>query len=178
MRLGGKPLVLRAAEILRPFVREITLLAPADRYQNLGLPVVADQWPDQGPLAAICTGLLIFPCRLEYLSCLRSPPGQPAIHTAFGFSEFGPRVPMPWSRALRMVGSPFQPPIIPVAGPRLRGPFKKVERSIIRLLDEVRVEVITHDEMVSAGLSEVELTNLNTPEDWERIRELENWKLS
>ena len=58
MRLEGKPLVLRAAEILRPFVREITLLAPAGRYENLGLPVVADKWPDQGPLAAVCTGLL------------------------------------------------------------------------------------------------------------------------
>jgi molybdopterin-guanine dinucleotide biosynthesis protein A len=45
-------------------------------------------------------------------------------------------------------------------------------RSIIRLLDEVRVEVITHDEMVSAGLSEEEITNMNTPEDWARIAEL------
>ena len=45
-------------------------------------------------------------------------------------------------------------------------------RSIIELLDEVQVEVITHDEMVSAGLSEEELTNMNTPEDWARIAEL------
>ena len=45
-------------------------------------------------------------------------------------------------------------------------------RSIIGLFDEVRVEVITHDEMVSAGLSEVELVNVNTPEDWARIAEL------
>src|SRR5208282_3143492 len=58
MRLEGRPLVLRAAEILSPFVRQITLLAPRDRYENLGLPVVADKWPDQGPLAAVCTGLL------------------------------------------------------------------------------------------------------------------------
>ena len=58
MRFEGKPLVLRAAEVLRPFVVKVTLLAPADRYGNLGLPVVADQWPGQGPLAAVCTGLL------------------------------------------------------------------------------------------------------------------------
>ncbi len=58
MQLGGKPLVLRAAEILRPFVREITLLAPAERYGNLGFPVMEDLWPDQGPLAAVGTGLL------------------------------------------------------------------------------------------------------------------------
>jgi molybdopterin-guanine dinucleotide biosynthesis protein A len=47
-------------------------------------------------------------------------------------------------------------------------------RSIIGLFDEVRVEVITRDEMVSAGLSEMELVNLNTPEDWARFAELSN----
>jgi hypothetical protein len=36
-------------------------------------------------------------------------------------------------------------------------------------LDEVRVEVITPGELVTAGLSKGELANLNTPEDWARI---------
>src|SRR5271169_1425332 len=58
MRLDGKPLVLRAAGILQPFVRDITLLGPQDRYGDLGFPVLEDLWPDQGPLAAVCTGLL------------------------------------------------------------------------------------------------------------------------
>jgi molybdopterin-guanine dinucleotide biosynthesis protein A len=42
-------------------------------------------------------------------------------------------------------------------------------RSFIGLFEEIPAEVITHDEMVSAGVSEGELTNVNTPEDWARI---------
>ena len=55
---GKKPLVLRVAALLKPYVDEVTLLAPPDRYRNLGLAVLADRWPDQGPLAAVSTGLL------------------------------------------------------------------------------------------------------------------------
>ena len=70
MQLGGKPLVLRSAEILRPFVDAIFLLAPAGRYEYLGLPVVADQWLDQGPLAAIYTALLSSPAAWNiFLAC-------------------------------------------------------------------------------------------------------------
>src|SRR5689334_19241981 len=58
LEIDGKPLVLRTAKLLRPYVREVTLLALPERYGDLGLPIIADQWPDQGPLAAICTGLL------------------------------------------------------------------------------------------------------------------------
>ena len=58
MRLGNHPLVLRAAETLLPIVHTVTFLAPPDRYGNLGFPVIADLWPDQGPLSALYTGLI------------------------------------------------------------------------------------------------------------------------
>jgi molybdopterin-guanine dinucleotide biosynthesis protein A len=44
--------------------------------------------------------------------------------------------------------------------------------SITSLYDEIPVEVITPEQMVGAGLSEGELTNMNTPEDWARVTEL------
>jgi len=45
----------------------------------------------------------------------------------------------------------------------------KAKRSIIGVLDIVQVEAITEDEMLNAGLTEEELVNINTPDDWRRI---------
>jgi len=171
MRLGGKPLVLRAAEILRPFVREITLLAPADRYGNLGLPVVVDQWPHQGPLAAVCTGLLASRAEWNiFLACDLPLVSRRFIQLliervrATGSDAVVPRTEDGWQ------------PLSAAYHSRCRKAFTRArqegQRSLIRLFDEIRAEAITRDEMVSAGLSEGELDNMNTPEDWARIVEL------
>lgn len=170
MRLGGKLLVLRAAEILSPFVREVTLLAPPDRFSNLGLPVVADQWPDRGPLAAICTGLSSSRADWNiFLAC-----DLPLVSRQF-IQLLLQRVRSSCSDAVVPRTADGWQPVSAAYHSRCRPSFERGiqegRRSIIGLLDEVRVEVITHDEMVSAGLSEVELVNVNTPEDWERIIE-------
>ncbi|MGO8790089.1 MAG: molybdenum cofactor guanylyltransferase [Terriglobia bacterium] len=173
MQLEGTPLVLRAAEILRPFVRQIALLAPADRYSHLGLPVVADKWPDQGPLGAICTGSLS--SRAEW--CIFLACDLPLVSRQFiqlliervrtsRFDAVVPRTADGWQ------------PLSAAYHSRCRAAFERAmeegRRSIVGLLDEVRVEAITHDEMISAGLREMELTNINTTEDWARIAELTN----
>jgi molybdopterin-guanine dinucleotide biosynthesis protein A len=171
MRLGGKLLVQRAAEILRPFVREVTLLAPAGRYRNLGLSMVADKWPDQGPLAAVCTGLLSSSAEWSiFLAC-----DLPLVSRQF-IRLLVQRVRATRSDAVVPRTEDGWQPLSAAYHSRCRTAFARAiqedGRSIIRLFDEVRVEVITHDEMVSAGLREGELVNMNTPEDWARIAEL------
>lgn len=171
MHFGNEPLVLRAAGILRPFVREVALLAPRDRYKNLGLPAIADKWPGQGPLAAVCTGLLSSSAEWNiFLAC-----DLPLVSRQFvqllverirttRFDAVVPRAEDGWQ------------PLSAAYHARCRTPFARAiqegRRSIIRLFDKVRVEVIAQEEMVSAGLSNAELANLNTPEDWKRIKEL------
>jgi len=171
MRFGGKQLILRAAEILNPFVKETTLIGPQDRYGNLGLPVVADKWPDQGPLAAVYTGLLssntewniFLACDLPLLS--RQFIQLLVERTRATHSDVvAPRTQDGWQ------------PLSAAYHSRCRTALARAmqgdRRSIIGLFDEVRVEAITPDEMASAGLSEGELTNMNTPEDWARIAKL------
>ena len=46
------------------------------------------------------------------------------------------------------------------------------QRSMIRLFPELKVDPITHDEMLAAGVSDAALTNVNTPEDYARIAAL------
>src|SRR5208282_1385285 len=171
IRLEGRPLVLRAMEILRPFVDQITLLAPAGRYENLGLPVVADKWPDQGPLAAVCTGLLSSPAEWNiFLAC-----DLPLVSRQF-LQLLVKRVKATRSDAVVPRTKEGWQPLSAAYHSRCRTVFARAvqegRRSIIGLFDEVPVEVITHDEMVSTGVSEGELTNVNTPEDWARIAEL------
>lgn len=171
MQLDGTPLVLRTAEILRPFVDEVALLAPAGRYENLGLPVVADKWPDQGPLAAICTGLLSSPSEWNiFLPCdLPLVSGQflrLLVERVQGtrFDAVAPRTAEGWQPLSAAYHSRCRTTFAPA--------IQQGERSIAKLLEKIQVEVITSDDMASAGVSEVEMVNMNTPEDWARIAEL------
>ena len=168
MRFEGKPLVVRAAEILSPFVSAVTLLAPADRYGELGLPVIEDQWPNQGPLAAICTGLLSSPAAWNiFLACDLPMVSRQFIQLLVGrvratrADAVAPRTAEGWQ------------PLSAAYHSRCRTVFARAlqegECSIIRLLDQVRVETITRDEMLNAGVGEGELANINTPEEWARI---------
>jgi len=168
MRIEGKPLVLRAAEVLRPFVQEVTLLGSPERYAEFGFPVVPDQWPDLGPLAGVCTGLLhsgagwniFLACDLPLLSVRFIQLLVERIH-ATPADAVVPRTEDGWQ------------PLCAAYHARccavfMRG-LEENRRSLIGLFDAVQVEAITMDEMAAAGLKSDELANLNTPEDWERI---------
>ena len=168
MRIEGKPLVLRTVEILRPFVQEVTLLGPPERYAEFGLPVVADHWADQGPLAAVCTGLLysgagwniFLACDLPLLSGKFIRLLVERIHASQADAVV-PRTEDGWQPLCAAYHARCRPAI-------MRG-LKENRLSLIGLFDEVRVEAITPEEMTNAGLKVDELANIKTPEDWERI---------
>lgn len=171
MRVGTQPLVLRAAGILEPFVNEVALIAPPGRYKNLGLHVVPDMWPGQGPLAAICTGLLsssaewnmFLACDLPLISRHYMQYMVERVRTAHS-DAIVPRTQGTWQ--------PLSAAYHARCGTAFLRAIEEGHRSVIGAFDQVRVEIITEDEMVNAGLSEMELINVNTPEDWERVKEL------
>jgi molybdopterin-guanine dinucleotide biosynthesis protein A len=171
VQLEGKPLILRAAEILQPFVTQVTVLAPEGRYESYGLPVVADQWPDQGPLGAICTGLLSSPAEWNiFLACDLPLVSRQFLHLLV---ERGQATNS--NAAVPRTEDGWQPPSA-VYHSRCQTAFARAsqqgEWSIVKLLDGIPVEVITSAEMANAGVSEFDLLNVNTPEDWVRIGEL------
>lgn len=56
--LSGKPLVLRVADVVRSFASRITVVAETvGKYEDLGLPTVADITPGCGPLGGLHTAL-------------------------------------------------------------------------------------------------------------------------
>jgi molybdenum cofactor guanylyltransferase len=76
LEVAGKPLVKRAAELLEPLTASVTLIGEPQRYSHLGLPVLADRWPGEGPLGGIVTALealrspwcLILACDMPFLT--------------------------------------------------------------------------------------------------------------
>ena len=171
LEIEGKPLVLRAAELLRPFVRTVTLLGLPDRYGNLGFPVLADQWPEQGPLAAVCTGLLnsnvewniFLACDLPRLSSKFIRLLAERIWTS-QVDAVVPRTEDGWQPLCAAYHSRCRPLFVRA--------LEENRRSMIGLFDEIRVETITPDEMAAAGLCAEEFANANTPDDWARIEDL------
>ncbi len=171
LRLGDAPLILRAAEILKPFVAEVTLLAPPKRYAKLWPSVIADRWPDQGPLAAVCTGLLHSRAEWNiFLAC-----DIPLVSRRF-MDLLIRRVGASSSDAVAPRDDGGWQPFAAAYHARCREMFVRAfqagERSMVRLLDAAKVDAITQRDMLTAGIDRVELTNVNTPEDWKRIKEL------
>jgi molybdopterin-guanine dinucleotide biosynthesis protein A len=171
LRLGNQPLVLRAAEILLPIVHTVTLLASPDLYGNLGFPVIADLWPDQGPLAALCTGLISSDAEWNLFLACDLPRVSPR------FIEFlVQRVRATRSDAVVPRTQEGWQPLCAAYHARCRTAFQPAVRqrrlSIVELFDELHPEAITPEEMASIGLSEAEFANVNTPEEWTRLSQL------
>ena len=76
LELEGVPMVMRAARLAEPYVASAAIVAPSERYKQLGLRVLPDRWPGAGPLGGIATALastraewnLILGCDLPYLT--------------------------------------------------------------------------------------------------------------
>ncbi len=170
MQLNGQPLVLRAAQALRPFVEKVTLLAPLGRYENLGLPVVPDKWAE-GPLAGVCAALYSTQARWNiFLAC-----DLPLVTRKF-VELLAQRVCATRCDAVVPRTSDGWQPLCAAYHANCQTSFTQAlqqgERSVVRLLEHIRVEEITPGEMRSAGVQELELLNVNTPEDWVRVAEL------
>ena len=54
---GGEPLLVRVANVVTAAAGRCAVVAPAGRYEGLGVPVLADLWPGEGPLGGILTAL-------------------------------------------------------------------------------------------------------------------------
>jgi molybdenum cofactor guanylyltransferase len=76
LEIAGVSLLARAAQLLQSVTGEPMIIASPAMYGSLGLTLVADDWPDCGPLSGIATALrvsnapwnLIVGCDLPYLT--------------------------------------------------------------------------------------------------------------
>jgi molybdopterin-guanine dinucleotide biosynthesis protein A len=55
--LGGKSMLQRTGELLSGVCEDMRIVASAAKYGNEAWPVIADQWPGEGPLGGILSAL-------------------------------------------------------------------------------------------------------------------------
>ena len=175
--LGGVPLILHTARLLKPLVAEITVVGCPGRYAKLGLRAIADnaqtqggpERPGRGPLAGIAAALtathspwnLIVACDLPYLSARW----------------------LDWllSRAMLSRGEAVIPRtergIEPLAavyrrecGAPIVAALDRGVRKVSDAVEELRVELVYPREWRRVEPSEAILRNMNAPRDYNEAR--------
>lgn len=158
----GIPLAMRVASVVAAAVAgPCSIVAPAGRYEELDLPVIADRWPGEGPLGGILTALEDGAAEWSVIVAV----DLPRLHSGFLIQLL---------TAARLAGRTTVPVhadggLEPLCGvyhsgdlPALRDFFARGGRRVKDALREIHVLTIPADEDV--------LVNVNTPGQWEALR--------
>lgn len=171
LQFDGQPLLVRQLNLLRPYVGSVAVLGSAGAYDFLTDPVLPDQMPGRGPLAAILTGLghscvdwsIFIACDMpllqsefiELLLCFIARSNADAI------------VPLTHSRWQPLCAAYRKSSIRPI-----REVLGEGNSAVVQALPRLRVDVITEGDLATARLPESIFENVNRLEDWRRILKL------
>jgi molybdopterin-guanine dinucleotide biosynthesis protein A len=182
MVLDGMPLVERVVRRMLPLADELLFGASAtERFETLASSlgvaarVVADLYPDAGPLAGLHAGLgaarndlvLALAGDMPFVSLALV---QHMVALAPGFDAIICEVPS------RRTGKTFREPLhalyrrscLPAVSARLAAG----ERQMISFLAEVRVRVVSPDDVRRLDPDFRSFFNVNTPEDWQEAQQM------
>jgi molybdenum cofactor guanylyltransferase len=168
LEIAGVPLLLRTVNLLKAHVDSVAVIGPVGRYEFINEPTIPDRWPGKGPLAAILTGL-------EHLS------GDWGIFLACDLPLLDGRF---IELLIRRAEASDSDAVVPrTAGGwqplcaaycrssarQIREVIEEGETAIVKVLPRLQVDVITPEDLATAGIEETIFENLNSPEDRERV---------
>lgn len=168
LEIGGRTMLLRMLDLLRPHVDSVAVLGAAGKYDFVRDLVIPDSRPGDGPLAAILNGLEHSATDWAiFLAC-----DMPLLNRGFIELLTGSLATTDSDAVIARTRSGWQPLCAAyrqTSVPTIRRALAQGESSIVRVLPRLRVHAITGDEFVSAGIDETTFENVNGPGDWERI---------
>jgi molybdopterin-guanine dinucleotide biosynthesis protein A len=170
MELGGRPIIERVLAALAPAVDDVLVVTNTpELYAFLGLPMVADVYPDHGSLGGIYSGL-------------KAAGGQAAFTVAcdmpFLHSEI---VKLVAERAgegdvvIPRVGSQLEPMHAAYGKtclPHIEERLIAGQLKIVELLERVRVVEVAEADVARFRDPRIVFMNVNTPDELERARVL------
>ena len=177
LEIGGQPLIIRSARLLRPLVSDVTVVGSPGSYALLGLRVIADQRFSSsgrdketlGPLAGIATALastqmdwnLILACDLPYVSAewLDWLLARAMVSKA---QILMPRT----ARGIEPLAAVYRRECAEPIAAALRGGIRKVSDAV----EQFRIEFPTEQEWRHIDPDGRVLRNVNAPEDYEEAR--------
>jgi len=178
LTLNGRPLVMRVIDRVLPLVDEVLVSTnqPAAFAAWLsGLPVsahtIADHYPGAGPLAGLHAGLLAARCDLVLTLATDMPFVAPTLirfladlATGADIDAVVPQIPGP---EIGQIGlEPLHAIYRKSCLPAIERCLETDQRRVMHLLDQVRLRVVTPDEIRPYDPYFRSFANVNTPEDW------------
>ncbi len=171
--IGGEPLLRRAVGRLRLALAEVMIVGSPDLAPLVpGVRVVADEWPQRGPLGALATTLRASEAAWALLVACDMPFTQPALLRAMARLALDTPevdvVALRGSRGVEPLHAVYQRRCLPLALARLAG----VDASLQGLLATLRVREVAPDDARRLDPAGHSAFNANTPEEWRRALRL------
>jgi len=183
VRFGETPLLLQIVRLAQTCAADVTVVAGAQRYAELGgeLKTIEDRWPGEGPLGGIITALehtaatdpecrwnLILSCDMpfltrEWLQFLVDRARASAAETQ-AILPHSPHGPEPLCACYRAD-----------AAAALKSVFDRGVRKVTEALKQVRAEVLDESAWKRFDSAGRLFWNMNTPADFEEAQRL--WKM-
>jgi molybdopterin-guanine dinucleotide biosynthesis protein A len=170
--LGGRPLALWVAEALAPWVTECWLVTNQPQFHlPLGLPLVTDLRPGQGPLGGLETALFYARTPLVLAAAADAPfPAPPLLAALAARAAKGVKTalvchtdrglqPFPGIYAVNLLA-------------RLTTFLMGEDRHVRHFLEQCRVQALPQEEVDRLDPEGRSFLNLNTPEDFEAAARL------
>lgn len=168
MQFGGQTLLDRALTVMTPVCNRVTLVGDPDRFAKYGLaknlPVVADIFPECGPLGGIHAALVHSTAELNLMMAVDMPfVSEKLLEFLFASAEANdavitvPRV----GTGLQPLCAVYRRDFSAAAEESLRAGIYKIDA----VFSAVSVQAIEERELVAAGFSERSFFNVNTPQD-------------
>ena len=170
LELGGRRIIERVLDVVAPVVDDVLIVTNTpELYGFLGLPMVADAWPEHGSLGGIFTGLAAAPGEAAFtVACdmpfLHREVARLVVARAGEGDVVIPRV----GPHLETLHALYAKACLPHIETRLRAGRLR----IVGFFEEVRVVEIAEADVARHRAPDAVFMNVNTPEELERARGL------
>ena len=169
--IGSERLVDRQIRLLRDVCRSASIIGPSDRFAGAGIRVYEDEIPGKGPLGGIYTGLrrartefsLFLSCDMPFAEarflrylCQQALAGRAAV-----------TVPPPWTRGRYPLCAVLRRSALPA----IRSSLVSGQNRVGRFFSKAPCLTISKAEFARAGFSPRIFCNLNTREEYEKVRQ-------
>jgi molybdopterin-guanine dinucleotide biosynthesis protein A len=170
--LGGKPLALWAAEALAPWVAECWLVTNQPQsHLSLGLPLVTDLRPRQGPLGGLETALFYGRSPLVLAAAADAPfPAASLLAALASRAAKGVKTALVCQTSRGLQPFPGIYSVRLLVG--LTGFLNEGGRQVKRFLEQCRALALPPEEVARLDPQGRSFMNLNTPEDFEAAARL------
>lgn len=170
--VNGRPLLLRLAAVVRPFVHHVTMLGPPERYAGWGVAVRADRYPNGGPLGAMCAALEDSSCEWNLFFACDLPLLRPEVveHLAKRAATSAAQAVVPKAAGR---WQPLCAAYHRSCLPAMQAAVRQGNLSVIRMLSSLRIEELLPPHGMERAEWERSLCNVNTAAEWAALQGVE-----